>query len=311
MSCQKNRGTINVVFAINLKNPIHILKNHSSNVWCLTFLNDGRLASCSNDNTIIIYNKKTFDPDLIIKEHLKPIYYINQLSSGLLASCSCDSTIKLFKINENKYETIQTLSYHAKTVFKLIELKNKNLISCSDDGSIIFYTKDKSEFKKDFSISHKCRCSSIIETKDNEICYSLYCSDRNIFFYNLLERKNKASLSNISKCNNQREWFIMISKDLLLIPGEKKISIIDINRYKLIRIIDVPNSNWLCGAILLNENMLLTADDTKIIQWKIENDNLLFNSQKENAHNGWINVLIKSGDGHIVSGSDDNTIKIW
>ena len=298
-------------FDINLKNPIHILKNHSSNVWCLTYLNDGRLSSCSNDNTIIIYNKKSFDPDLIIKEHLKPIYYINQLSSGLLASCSCDSTIKLFKINENKYETIQTLSYHAKTVFKLIELKNKNLISCSDDGSIIFYTKDKSEFKKDFSISHKCRCSSIIETKDNEICYSLYCSDRNIFFYNLLERKNKASLSNISKCNNQREWFIMISKDLLLIPGEKKISIIDINRYKLIRIIDVPNSNWLCGAILLNKNMLLTADDTKIIQWKIENDNLLFNSQKENAHNGWINVLIKSGDGHIVSGSDDNTIKIW
>ena len=149
------------------------------------------------------------------------------------------------------------------------------------------------------------------KTKDNEICYSLYCFDRNIFFYNLLERKNKASLSNISKCNNQREWSIMISKDLLLIPGEKKISIIDINRYKLIRIIDVPNSNWLCGAILLNKNMLLTADDTKIIQWKIENDNLLFNSQKENAHNGWINVLIKSGDGHIVSGSDDNTIKIW
>ena len=103
----------------------------------------------------------------------------------------------------------------------------------------------------------------------------------------------------------------MISKDLLLIPGQKKISIININSYKLIRIIDVPNSEWLCGACMLNKNMLLLGDDSKIIQWKIEKDNLIFISQKEKAHKGLINVLLNIGNGYIASGSGDNKIKIW
>ena len=126
-----------------------------------------------------------------------------------------------------------------------------------------------------------------------------------------MERKNKALLANISKCNNQREWFIMITKDLLLIPGRKMISIININEYKLIRIIDVPNSEWLCGACMLNKNEVIIGDDSKIIQWRIEGDNLNFVSQKEKAHDGWINVLLNIGNGHIASGSDDKTIKIW
>ena len=110
---------------------------------------------------------------------------------------------------------------------------------------------------------------------------------------------------------NQRELFIMISEDLLLIPGEKELSIINVNEYKLVRKIKVPDSEWLCGICRINNNMIVTGDDSKIKQWKIEKDNLILVSQKDNAHKGWINVLLNCGNGHIVSGSDDNTIKIW
>ena len=58
--------------------------------------------------------------------------------------------------------------------------------------------------------------------------------------------------------------------------------------------------------------MLLTGDYSEIIrQWKIEGDNLILVSQKENAHDDYINVLIKIGNGFIASGSNDKTIKIW
>ena len=75
-------------YNIKLKEPIHKLNIHTDEVYCLTLLNDGRLVSGSYDNSIIIYNKTTFQPDLIIKEHNDSICYIIKISSGNLVSCS-------------------------------------------------------------------------------------------------------------------------------------------------------------------------------------------------------------------------------
>lgn len=297
-------------FNINLKNPKHVLNYHKDKVWCLIHIDDGRLVSSSADNSIIIYNQITYKPDLIIKEHAGDVFYITQLSSGFLASGSSDCTIKLFKIKGKEYEIIQTLNYHSKPIYKLLEIKNDQLISCSDDGNIIIYKKNNLQYKKNYLISTKFRCSSVIQTKEDEICFSVFTDEKGINFYDLLTKKIKASLSSISKCNNQREWFIVF-KDLLLVPGQYKISIININEYKLIRVIDVPNSEWLCGACLLNKNMVLFGDNSKIMQWKIDKNNLFLISSKENVHNGWINILLNPGNGNILSGSDDNTIKIW
>ena len=136
-------------------------------------------------------------------------------------------------------------------------------------------------------------------------------TNNSICFFDLLEIKFKAKLDNIDKHKCVYEWFIMINKDLLLIPGSNKISIINVNKYNIIRIIDVPNSNIIAGVYMLNENMLFTGDwEEKIKQWKIEGDNLVLISEKEKTHGSDINVLINLGDGHIVSGSDD-IINIW
>jgi len=106
----------------------------------------------------------------------------------------------------------------------------------------------------------------------------------------------------------------MINKELLSIPGKNKISIININEYNIIKIIDVPNSKLIIGVCMLNENILFTGDSNGIIrEWKIEGDNLILISQKENAHKDEINTLINIGvgDGHIASGAKDKLIKIW
>ena len=103
----------------------------------------------------------------------------------------------------------------------------------------------------------------------------------------------------------------MISKDLLLITGENKISIINVNSYNLIKTINVDNSGWI-AACMLNKDMILTWDQNKrIIQWKIENDNLKLISIKENAHDDNIYTISKLGNDLILSGSYDKSVKIW
>ena len=104
----------------------------------------------------------------------------------------------------------------------------------------------------------------------------------------------------------------MISKDLLLITGYNKISIINVNSYNLIKTIKVEASGWIYVACMLNKDMILTGDYNKrIIQWKIENENLKLISKKENAHDDEIYTLSKLGNGLILSGSDVNSVKIW
>ena len=103
----------------------------------------------------------------------------------------------------------------------------------------------------------------------------------------------------------------MITKNLLLIPGKNKISLININEYKLVKIIEVPNTDWIFGACMINENMLLIGGSGVIKQWKIEENNLVYLYEKENAHDKWIYSLLNMGNGHIASGSYDNKIIIW
>ena len=298
-------------FDIKLKQPLHMLNTHTDVVRCLIILNDGRLASCSSDKTIVIYNISTYNPDLIIKEHNYSVYRIIQLYSGILASCSDDNTIKLFNIKDKDYEIIQTLAYHSSSVYKIIELSNKFLVSCSWDKSIIFYFKDNKEYKKDYQLSLGGVCDNIIQTKDNEICYSE--RPNKICFFDLLERKIKSTINNIREFNHtSEEWFLMITKDLLLIPGDNKMFIINVNHYKLVREINVSNAGFISSGCLLNENILITGDEKKTLrQWRIEDDNLILTSNKDNSHQGGIISIIKLGNGHIATGSEDQTIKYW
>ena len=195
-------------------------------------------------------------------------------------------------------------------VNKIIELKNKQLVSCSWDKSIIFYNKDNNEYKKDYLISTNGANGPIIQTKDNEICY--YDHEDTICFYDFIKRNNIKKLNNINVTAYRYDSLVMISKDLLLITGENKISIINVNSYNLIKTINVDNSSFINAVCMLNKDMILTGDENKrIIQWKIENDNLKLISIKENAHDDKIYTLSKLDNGLILSGSGDNSVKIW
>ena len=252
-----NKNNLYNNFNINSKSPIHKLNYHTNSIFCLAILNDGRLIPGSCHNNIIIYNKISFQPDLIIKEHKDAIYYIIQLESGIIASCSDDKTIKLFDIKENNYITLQTLDYNKKEISKIIELKNNYLASCSEDKSIIFYSKYNNKYQKEFKIKTKGESRSITQTKENEICYSEYIKNNfNISFFDFYKRKIKSSLSNISICKSKAS-FDIITKDLLIIGGDNKISIININQYIIVKIVEVPNSIY--GFCMIKDNMFLTG----------------------------------------------------
>ena len=303
----------NLIYNFDLKCKC---KYHRGDIFCLIVLNDGRFATCSIDKSIIIYNNKTFKPDLIIKEDTYTVIYILQLSSGMLASSSTDDTIKIFNIKYNNYEILQTLKGHKTFAFKIIELNKKKLVSCSINFSIIIYSKDNNDkYIKDSGIKLKNkiegvnRCICVIETKENEICFAeLYDS---IYFYDLIKRKMINKIDNI-KSSKSNSCFNMITKDLLLITGNELLYIINVNQYNVVRKINVPGSPMINFTCILNQNNILTHDLNNIKQWRIEGYNLKLISKIENAHDKGVCPIIKLGNGLILCVSTgDNAISIW
>ena len=119
-------------------------------------------------------------------------------------------------------------------------------------------------------------------------------------------------INNITVSGYFFDSLLMISKDLLLITGFNQISIINVNSYNLIRTIRKDNSDWINVVCMLNKDIIITGDkNRRLIQWKIENDNLKLISQKESPHNSDIFTLSKLGNGLVLSGSRDCSVKIW
>ncbi len=140
------------------------IKTHNDSVQCVICLNDGRLASSSNDSTIKIYELNSFKCQITIKEHQDSVFYLTQLKNGNLVSSSEDSTIKIFKLLPNlKYNLIQTLNGHLSAVMKTIELSNLKLMSCSTDEKIKIWSKKKK--------NNLYECETTI--LDNEKIYSI------------------------------------------------------------------------------------------------------------------------------------------
>ena len=70
------------------------LTYHTKGLSHILILKDGRLSSSSADNSLIIYNKINFKPDLIIREHTDYVNYHIQLKNENIVTCSWDFTLK-------------------------------------------------------------------------------------------------------------------------------------------------------------------------------------------------------------------------
>ena len=293
------------------KNPKHVLQYHTEPIFCSAVLKDGRIATGSKDKEIIVFNNKTFKPDLTIKEHNGVVVNMIELSTGYLASCSEDKTIKIYDVGLKTYRVIQTLKDHTGWVSKIIELNNKQLVSCSKDKTLIFYNKDKDgiKYKKDFSITTNGWNGPVIQTKDNEICY-YESNEDTICFYDFIKKKTNKTMSNITV--TAFNSLLMLTKELLLICRYNKITVMNVYTYNIVRSIDVPDSDWISSVIRFNKDQIVTADENKrIILWKIEGDNLRMITKNDKAHDGCIFSLTKLPNGTILTGGLDCSAKIW
>ena len=267
------------------------LNYHTSGVKNILILNDGRLASCSDDNSIIIYNN--------------------------LVSCSNDNTIKIMEfITPNEIKVIQTLTEHSNKVTKVISWKNNSLISVSDDNYIKIWEFKNNSYSLVRNISISCGGSyhNILLTKPNEVVCSSY-SANHVQFYNC---DNESCISSHSSkvCSLTSNCMCLIKNEILLVGGYNSsygIYIFNINSHNYIT--NISGFSFVDSIILLSDESLLIGGNYN--GYKIYHYNYNYSSNKleeinsKNVHNGHIYQLIETEDNSIISCSADNKIKFY
>ncbi len=88
------------------------ITDHTADVNSLLRLKDGRVASCSTDKTIRIYNPSNdYHCDQVLQRHSDVIYSICELIDGTIVSCSYDKSIMIgdYTINNAHNDIIRKI----------------------------------------------------------------------------------------------------------------------------------------------------------------------------------------------------------
>ena len=267
---------IKILSQTNLKTSLH---PHKEKITKILILNDGRLASCSYDNTINIYNQNDFSIDIVIEEENK-INYIYQLDDNTLIICS--NKIILYDIKDNEYKIKQKLLAHNGPIYKVCDYFDKDLYgfaSLSEDNSIkIWYIKKtKQKFISLITLKFKSRFNSICQITDNIITSSNYI-EKKISFWNLQNKKIFKSIDNII-CSEGCDS--MVSHENNLIVFGKGIYIININKLEVIKQYNFAY-HINCISFIDENNIIYTGDNVgNLKEWKINGIDWIEISNKE------------------------------
>ena len=308
--------------------PEKILKNHYRAVTNILILKDGRLASSSDDQNIIIYKKKEYTEQCKIIEHTGSVSYFTQISNDNIVSCSSDNSIKIFKlISETEYQALQTLTGHSSVVTKVIEDNNNNLISCSDDHTIKIWNYNQSNqnysLSKTININDGGSHYNILYIKENEIVSSSYNANY-LKFWNI---NDSNSFKNISMfCGWTPNCMLKYNDNILLVGNSTStngIYIVDLQKYEIIRQIEgFKDTNTIINLNinLDKDNLIIVGGNYKdksysmvLYEFDINNNSLILKKEKTGIHDSYVKNIVLL-DKYLISCSadnNDNNIKFW
>jgi len=276
--------------------PSLTFKGHSEEVKCLIELEDGTLASCSNDKTIKFWNHKG-ECIQTLQGH-QSVVSIIELKDGTLASGFFDATIKLWN---RKGEYIQTLQGEIGTVRPIIELKDGILASCGSWNSVIDLWNRKGERIQTLQ-GHTGTVRSLIEFKDGTLASG--SDDKTIKFWN---RKGEC----IQTLQGHTHWVSSLTelKDGTLASGSWDTTIKLWNRKgECIQTLEAMTGGIICSLIELKDGTLASScGDGTIKLWNRKGGCV----QTLQGHIKLTYSLVELKDGNLASCSEDKTIMLW
>ena len=245
-------------------------------VYYICALQDDRLATCSFDHSIKIYDNVKYKLQQKIKCHKSHVVYITQLFDGRLLSCSRDYTMKLIKLtSDNSYKVEQTLNNYK------FQLENNLILYTNKVDSIL----DLKGVKELISASHKEKLVVFwkLNTYEKICSLNIQCWERPCVLYEL--NNNFAAI------------------------GGNGIYIIQLKNHN---ITNVLQSNLTEYFYMLNDKSFLTIESYYSLRhYKVDKKRVILIGEIKEAHKKCIYSICQFKNGIIATADFGGLIKLW
>ena len=253
-----------------------IFKNaHSYQITSLCFLKDGRIASSSGDDYVLIYNKNTFKIEIRIKEK-KRICYMNINKDEILITCLSGTYLNLYEIKGKRYTNIQTIKPYSLfddiigifdgsfSIQKFIELKNGDIAILVWGYALSFYKKKKNS--KKYSYLNKFKeerdenITDLCELDEKQYCLSFkYKKLIKFLDWNKKQITGTIRFEDDFWSSQSKNQLLLMDKKDLLVAGQINIIIIDIQKKEIIKKVNLDLSGYLTYMYKLSDNIILAG----------------------------------------------------
>ena len=233
---------------INIK-CIKTITGHTLSIESLLLLKDKRIASCSSDRKIRIYNPSNdYKCDEKIRRHSEGIESICELDDGTIVSSSSDKSIMI-----GDY-TIKNA--HDECIYKVITLPNNRIASCSDDETIKIWksTPPYSDTPIKVLGYEIMNVFSLLYIKERDILISGSDDDR-LRLWNMSTYKLITVLDGVYCCSFNS--LFQIDKDSVIIGGFDKFFIVNIDKCVIEKTIKVETLGCVHCFIKLRDKTIL------------------------------------------------------
>lgn len=278
------------------------INSHSKEVNSLLLLQDNRIASCSEDNTIRIFNPSKWYKCEQIIENTSPVISICQMDNGTIVS-AIDNDSNCIRIGEHIW-----IGIHDELINKIITLSNNRIASCSGDKTIKIMMKNPNNraliIIKSL-IGHREPVISLLYIKEKEMLIS--GSTDGLLIWDMKTYELKSCIKGVS-CTFRNALY-QFDNNRVLVGSERKFYIVNIDKFVIERVVGCRKYGFVNCFIKMRDNMILCGcDKGKFLLYNMETNQ---NKMIRKSIIGDINDLLKIDCGTFISCSTDKSINVW
>ena len=280
---------------------IKSIKPHSSCINSIIRLADNRIATCSSDKSIKIYDSK-FKVQINILDNISDVISMAQIDNGNIVSITNKNVLMQFELSKDSYKQIYSIEqeplYDLPKICSLsenrFEIQYQSLIA-------VMKGADKEPIK--LFMNREYELTSMLYIRDKEI---LICvSNETTYMFNMSNYQQ----INVSKQNvlcTAGNSIIQISKEILLVGGYNKITKLNFYTNK---IIEKGYKGYVYSFMKMKFGKVLCGCDNGRFGVYNEKSNdlvLLATEKKVNITN-----LLSIDDSSFIMGAPDGSISIY